>query len=172
MRPETQLANLLAKSQYDLASSMRRFLASAWFPFLICIVIAGVTVGAYAGLKPAGADVDNEEILKIARITGWAIGPAAGLLSLLLIGIMNVIRRVVRARRIGLLHPIVVLLGIAPWLALSWMLTDEPRFTPIARAAIDFVGRPLLWGSLGGLLATLLLSLPLLIPSKGSSKTA
>lgn len=145
---------------------MRRFLASAWFPFAICLVFAAVTAAAYAGLQPSGDDIGNSEIQRIARIAAWGIGPLAGGLSMLLAAILNLLRRLVRLRKIELLHPLVVLLSIGPWLILSWILTDEPRYTPIARAVIDFAARELLWGSLIACLLTILLSIPLFFPAK------
>jgi hypothetical protein len=145
---------------------MRRFLGSAWFPFLASIILAGVTVVAYALLKPTGEDVGNEQVVQAFRIAGWAAGPVAGLLSLLLMLILNGIRRLLRLRSVGLLHPVVVLLGVLPWLLFSWQLTGEPPFTAFARAAIPFVGRPMLWGALAACAFTLLLSLPLLLPAK------
>jgi|GEM_PF-3400719 len=145
---------------------MRRFLASAWFPFLAAVVLAGVSVAAYAVLQPTGEDIGNSDIQKYAKIGGWAVGPLFGLLSLLIASILNLIRRIVRIRKVSLLHPVVVLLSVGTWLVFSWQLTDEPRFTPIARAVIDFLARPLLWGSLAAVVLTILLSIPLLFPSK------
>ncbi len=145
---------------------MRRFLASAWFPLVICLVFAAVTAGAYAGLQPSGEDIGNSEIQKIAMIAAWGIGPVAALLSLILAGILNLIRRIVRLRKVAILHPVVVLLSIAPWLVFSWQVTGEPRYTPIARAVIDFAARELLWGSLVACLLTIVLSIPLLFPAK------
>ncbi len=139
---------------------MRRFLASTWFPLFVCIVLAGVTAAAYAMLKPTGDDIGNSQIQQIALIAGWAVGPIAGLLSYILIGILNTLRRLFRLRRNAMLHPIVVLLGISPWLILGWQLTDEPRYTPIARAVIDFAAREMLWGSLIAFLFTLILCIP------------
>lgn len=147
---------------------MRRFLASGWYPFLTALVLGGVTASAYALLKPDGADVGNSQIVEIFTIAGWAAGPVVALLSLILAGILNLIRRIVRLRQAAVLHPVTVLLSVMPWLVFSWQLTDEPRFTAFARAAIDFVGRPMLWGSLAASLFALLLALPLLLPARRS----
>ncbi len=144
---------------------MRRFLSSAWFALLMCLVLAGVTVAAYAVLQPTGEDVGNSQVVTAFQIAGWAAGPVIGLLSFIVICILNLIRRIVRLRKKGLLHPVTVLIGIVPWLVFSWVVMDEPRFTPFARAAIDFVGRPMLWGSLTATLLTILLSIPLLFSS-------
>ncbi len=146
---------------------MRRFLGSAWFPFLACILFAAGTVAAYAILKPVADDVSNEQLLRAFRIAGWAAGPVMALLSFIGIGILNGIRRIVRLRNVGILHPVIVLLGIAPWLAFGWELVMvEPRFTPFARAAIDFVGKPMLHGALVGCAFALLGLLLLLFPKK------
>ena len=117
-------------------------------------------------LKPSPDVIGNYEIAKIAKIAGWAIGPVIGLLSLILAGILNLIRRIVRLRKVALLHPAVVLLSVVPWLVCSWVLTEEPPFTPIARAVIEFAARPMLWGSLAASLFVVILSLPPLLSKK------
>ncbi len=145
---------------------MRRFLASAWFPFCICLDLAVVTAVAYAVLQPTGDDIGNGQIQQIAIYAAWGIGPVAGILSMIVAGILNLIRRIVRLRKTALLHPIVVIASITPWLLFGWQVTGEPRYTPIARAVIDFAARPLLWGSLVAILLTIVLSIPLLFPAK------
>lgn len=146
---------------------MQRFLSSAWFPFCAALVLAAGCAGAFVVLKPLGADVDNQEILKAFRIAGWAAGPVIALLALLTMLILNGVRRILRLRSVGFLHPIVVLLGLAPWVVFGFQLTyREPRFTPFGRAAIDFVGVPLWWSSLLAVAFTVLVSLPLLVPQK------
>lgn len=145
---------------------MRRFPASIWFPLLTCIVLAGGTAAAFALLKPTGADVNNDQIVRAFRAAGWVAGPVIGLLSFIMMCILNLLRRTVRLRKTGSLHPIVILVGILPWFVFGWIITDEPRYTPFARAAIDFVARPMLWGTLIAALFTIMLSIPLLIPAK------
>ena len=145
---------------------MRRFLASGWFPLLMCLVLAGVTVAAFTLLHPTGEDVSNSDIVNAFRIAGWVAGPVVGLLSLVLIGTLNLLRRIVRLRKTPILHPVVVLLGILPWFVFSWALLDEPRFTGFAIAAMEFVARPMLWGSLVTVLLTIVLSLPLIFSKK------
>ena len=145
---------------------MRRFLASAWFPVCICIAFAAITALSYAILQPSGEAIGNAEIERAARIVAWCIGPIAGVLSLVLIGLLHLIRRIMRVRKVAFLHPLVILLGIISWAVFSWQITDEPRYTPIASAVIDFAARELLWGSLVACLLTILLSIPLLFPVK------
>jgi hypothetical protein len=149
---------------------MRRFLASAWYPLLICLVLAGATAGAFALLAPTDDAVGNAEIAKWARIAGWAVGPFAAIDSLIGIFLLNGIRRLLRIRWIAILHPVVILLVVGSWLVFAWILAGEPPFTPIGRAVVPFVARPLLWGSLAAVVVTLLLSLGLLAPATASPK--
>ena len=151
---------------------MRRFLASAWFPFLTCLILAGATVAAYAlVLKPSGADLPSDA-LNIGKIAGWATGPVMALLSLIVIFILNGIRRLLRIRMIGWLHPVIVLIGIAPWAAFAWqMVMNEPRYTPVARVVIDFAGKPLFLGVFAAIVFVVLMSLlALLFRGTTSSK--
>lgn len=136
---------------------MRRFLASAWFPIVTALLLAAATVGAYAWMKPTGVDIGNSEIQKYAAIGGWAMGPIIGLITLIVAGILNVLRRIVRARRVGVLHPIVVLIPVGFWLVLGWQLAGESRYTPIARAVIDFGARPMILGSFAAVVFVALL---------------
>lgn len=145
---------------------MRRFLSSAWFPFLMCLVLAGVSTAAFAILKPTGEGLTNSQLVIAMGIAGWAIGLVAGLLAFLTICILNLLRRIVRLRKNGPGHPIVVLLGIVPWLVFAWVLTDEPRYTQFAIGMIEYVGRPLLWGTLVATLLSILLSIPLFVSAK------
>lgn len=140
---------------------MRRFLASAWFPFLICLVLAGATAGAFVMLAPTGDDIGNSEILKVAGIGAWALGPVVGLIAFLKICILNLIRRIIRLRRVAWLHPVVVLAVTVPVGIFAWILAGEPPFTPVARAVVEFGARPLLWGALVSSLLTIVLSLPI-----------
>ncbi len=156
----------VTRQDHTSKRSMRRFLASAWFPFCICLDLAVVSTIAYAVLQPTGDDIGNGQIQQIATYTAWSIGPIAGILSMIVAGILNLIRRIVRLRKTTLLHPMVVLASIAPWFAFGWQVTGEPRYTPIARVVIDFAARPLLWGSLIAIILTILLSIPLLFPAK------
>lgn len=151
---------------YTVPDPMKRFLSTAWFPFLMCLVLMGVTVAAYAGLHPTGEGINNNQIIMAFGIAGWAAGPVIGFLSFVVICLLNLIRRIVRLRKTPLLHPITILIGIVPWLVFSWVILDEPRYTDFAEAAIDFVARPMLWGSLVGTLLTIILSIPLFITSK------
>lgn len=145
---------------------MRRFLASAWFPFLTALVLAIATVGSLVWLKPTGEDIGNSQILEIVKMAAWGVGPVIGLLSLSLMFILNGIRRLTRLRKVAVLHPVVVLLGLAPFAVFAWQLVmNEPRYTPIARAVIDFAGKEMFLGSAAAILFALILSLGLLIPS-------
>ncbi|MBI5155739.1 hypothetical protein HZA45_00540 [Candidatus Peregrinibacteria bacterium] len=143
---------------------MRRFPASLWFAFLICLVLAGVTAAAFAMLKPVAERTGDFTL--VLQYAPYALGPLAGLLSFIAICILNGIRRLFRLRMIPYLHPVIVLAGIVPWLIFSWVLLDDPRYTPVAGVIMDFFARPLLWGSLTAFLLTILLSIPLFLPTK------
>jgi hypothetical protein len=147
---------------------MRRFLASAWYPLLTALVFGGVMTAAFAILKPTNEAIYDENLLKYLQIGGWAAGGVIALLSFLLAGILNLIRRLFRCRRVNLFHPIVVLASIAPWTVMSWQVTGEPRYTKVAEIAIDFYARPMLWGALSAGLFAIIVALPLLIPTKKS----
>lgn len=145
---------------------MRRFLGSAWFPFLVALVLAGATAGGIVWLKPDPEIIGQSEIAKYTQYGAWAVGPVAGLVMLIVAGLLNLIRRIFRVRRVNLLHPVIVLVAIAPSLVFAWQITGENPYTPIARAIIEFGGRPLLLGSLIACVFTIVLSIPLLFPSK------
>lgn len=144
---------------------MKRFLASAWFPFLTCLLMAGVTTAAFVLLKPSTTGIGSEFLLPLT-IGSWAQGAVIGLLSFVVICILNLIRRIVRLRRSAVLHPLVTLAGIVPWVIFSWRILDEPRWTPFAGVVLDFFARPMLWGSLAASLFVIICSIPLLFSSK------
>ncbi len=144
---------------------MRRFLSSLWFPFLMCLVMAGVGAASFALLHP-GTDNLESGLVPMVQAAGWATGAVFGLLTFILIGILNLIRRILKLRKIEWLHPVAVLLGILPSLILSWVLLDEPRYTPVAGFVMDFGARPLLWASLTACLLTILCSIPLFFSPK------
>lgn len=150
---------------------MRRFLASAGFPFLLCLVLAGASCAAYALQHPTGEDIGNGQILEAMRIAGWAVGPLVAVLSLIAILLLNGIRRMVKLRRVGLLHPVVPLLVFIPWLIFAWQLAGEPPFTPIARGVVAFVARPLLWGTLAATVFTLVCAIPLVVPAGRNARS-
>lgn len=146
---------------------MRRFLASAWYPFLIAVVLAAAATAAHALLPVLDSGTTNDQLLKAFAIAGWAIGGVMGLVSLVLMFILNAIRRMLRLRKVALGHPIVVLLGICPWCAWGCqLLFVEPRYTPFARLFIDTLGRPMFVGSAVACLLTLVLALGLLLPNR------
>jgi len=132
----------------------------------MCLVMAGVSAAAFAMLAPSGESVGNSEIVKWMNIGAWAVGPVMAIPSIIGIGILNLLRRLFRIRRVEVFHPIVVLIGVVPWFVFAWILSEEPPFTPIARAVVEFLTRPMLWGSLVAILLTILLSIPLLLPKK------
>jgi len=146
---------------------MRRFIASAWYPVLISVVLALTAVGAYALLPTLDSGTDNAQLLKIFGIGGWAVGPVMGLLSLLLMLILNGLRRLFKIRNVAWMHPVVVILGVCPWCVWGCqLLFIEPRFTPFAKLMIDVVGRQMFVGSAIACILAILLGLTLLLPNK------
>ena len=138
---------------------MHRFISSFRLPLVTALLLAVVTVMAYVLLKPTGLDIGNAEILRIAKIAGWGIGPVFGIILLVLIGILNLARRIIGLRKVFLLNAPVVLMSVFVWVMFSWQLLGEPRYTPLARAVIDFAARPLLWGTGIALLFALLMTI-------------
>jgi hypothetical protein len=127
---------------------MRKFFGSAWFVLLTALLLGGLTAGAYALLRPTGADVGNSELVNAMTIAGWVLGPAVALLSLILMFVLNGIRRLMRVRKILSLDLAVLLVGVLPWLAFSYQIAAlEPRNTKFAVAVIEFAGEPLVTGS-------------------------
>lgn len=151
---------------------MRRFIASGWYPLLVLIAFAAATAGMVYVIDPATtSDTNQSEIVKYASMGAWAVGPVLALLSLIFIAILNGLRRLFRVRRVGWMHPVVVIVGLLPWLLIGWQLTmNEPRYTPIARAIIDFAGREMFAGSFVAIVfAVLLWALSLLFRSSKKS---
>ena len=146
---------------------MRRFLASAWFPCLTALVMIVVGLAMHVWL-PRPLDVTNQDLIKAFDIAGWAVGPVIAVLTLVLTMILNGLRRLLKLRQIGILHPIVMCVAIAPWLIWGWELVMiEPHNTEFASAAIGFVGRPMFLAAFAALCFTVLVSLlTLLLPSK------
>lgn len=139
---------------------MRRFLVSTWFPFVTCVILAGMTVLSYLWLKPDPMVINHSEIAKYTVMGVWAVGPVIGFLSFLFASILNLIRRIVRMRRMTFLHPVVVLLSVGFWVVVGWQLAGEKPYTPIGRAVIEFAARPILLGSLLTCVFVVLMSLP------------
>lgn len=131
-------------------------------------MFAGATSGMVAIIDPANtSDTNQSEIVKYASMGMWAVGPVLALLSLIVIGILNLIRRLLRIRKVAWLHPVIVIVGLLPWLLFGWELTmNEPRYTPIARAVIDFAGREMFAGAFVAIVCALVLALPLLFFKK------
>ncbi|MBP9750478.1 MAG: hypothetical protein KBC95_01380 [Candidatus Peribacteraceae bacterium] len=148
---------------------MRRFLASGWFPFVASLALLAGTLGgalwlpALPGNQAAAALGEQSALIQAAA---WALGPLIALISFLIMGVLNGVRRLVRIRGVRVLHLLVILAGLAPWLILGWQLVlEEPRYTSLAIVVIDVFARPLLLGSLIATGLTLVLSLGLLLPS-------
>jgi hypothetical protein len=149
---------------------MRRFLASAWFPVIASLALLVGTLGGALWLPPfpgnQAAAALGDQGAALIQAGAWALGPVVALISFVTMSVLNGVRRLARVRRVGILHPLVILAGIAPWLTLGWQLVlEEPRYTSLAVVVIDVFARPLLLGSLIASGLTLVLSLGLLLPA-------
>lgn len=147
---------------------MKRFLSSAWYPFLISLLLAGAMAAVFWILEPSGEAIGSYSVAEAFTkyFVGYAAAGVVGLLAFLAICIVNLIRRIVRLRQVSWMHPIAVILGILPFLIFGWELTYvEPRFTPIARAIIDFIGEPMYAGSVIAVVIAILLGIPAFLPS-------
>lgn len=127
---------------------MRRFLASGWFPLVTACILAAATTTAFAWFAPTGAGLSNDTLIRAVTIAGWVAGAVIGLLSFLLMAILNGIRRLARIRNVAVLHAPVAFLGVLPWMIFAWQLVmHEPRYTQIGIGIIDFVGKPMFLGA-------------------------
>lgn len=145
---------------------MKQFIASKAYSLLTFLVFAGVTTLAFFLLKPAGADISNSEIIRVFSLAGWFTGLATALLSLVLFGILKLLNRLFGLGKNLLTRVLILLLSLLPWLVMSWQILGEPRYTNIGKAIIDFVARPMLWGSLSAMLFALILGLSALLSPK------
>ncbi len=146
---------------------MQCFLRSAWSGVVTATAFAVATEGAAAWFIARGTTASQEEVVRWVTIGGWATGPIVGLLCLLLIALLNGIRRLLHLRANRYLHVPLLFAGVLPWMMVSWELVmNEPRYTPFAEAIIDLIAKPLFLSSFGmGLLLSLMFLLSL-IPSK------
>jgi hypothetical protein len=144
--------------------------ATLWFALLTCLVLGGVTTVAYLGLKPTGEGIDNGQIITAFGIAAWATGPVMAVLSFILICIVNVIRRIIRLRWNKWATVVTLFAGTVPWAVFGWAITGEPRYTAFAIAAIEYIGRPMLWGGVVATLFVIVLSLPVMFSSSTKKK--
>jgi hypothetical protein len=129
--------------------------------------MAVAAIAAFALLPQLPDAATNEELTKIFALAGWAVGPVMGLVSLIVIFVLNGLRRLLRIRHIRILHPIVVLIGVCPWCAFGCqLLFFEPRTMQFAKVMIDDVGRQMFLGSGIACILAIVLAFGLLLPSK------
>lgn len=146
---------------------MRAFVASKKFSALTFLLLAAVATASYFFLKPTGADISNSEIIRIFTLIGWFTGLAITVLSLILFGVLKLLQKIFGLSASLMASALVLLLSILPWLIFSWVLLGEPRYTNIAKAIIDFIARPMLWGSLAASLFVVIFGLiAILSPQK------
>jgi len=142
---------LFSRKEYSFCV-MRHFISSFWLPLTTALLLGVITTVVYILLAPTGFDISNGKMLDIFQKAGYGVGFFVGILLLFEVGILNLLRRILRIHTIFLLHTPIVLLAIFPWILFSWDMLGEPRYTNIAKGMIDFVARPLFWGSAGSAL--------------------
>lgn len=149
---------------------MRSFVASKKFAFITFLILVIGTTVAFALLQPTGADISNDEIVRYFSLAGWFTGLATALISALLLLIFTAIGKLLKICRFDIVHGIGAILSLLPWLIMSWQITAEPRYTNIGIAIIDFIARPMLWGSLLATLFALAFTLLTLFPKPKKKK--
>ena len=114
-------------------------------PFLVFLLFAGLF---FAGTKvfPANvADIYNEQVLSLFPKYVPFAGFAFGFLSLLGMYILYALRGLFGLKGSRLAMPLLLFLGYAPWAAFGYQLAfREPRYAMIAKAIIEFAGKPML----------------------------
>lgn len=131
--------------QIDLKDSDKRsFINRAWWPFLAMLLFAVIYYLVYWFIGPAPEDIDSEKILNVFETYGQYFGFALAILSLLLWYVLYGIKSLLRLGKYSLVNPVTYLLGVGLWGILSYQIYfNEPRFTNIGRAIIDYVAQPL-----------------------------
>jgi len=128
------------------------------FPVLAIVIFAltyYLSQGEVKGGQPD--DISNREIVALFKKLNLYIGFALALSSFALYGLLIFVRRLFRLGKINLLRPFLLAGAFLPWFLLARQLVFfEPRYTDLARALIDFVGWPLYYGSLAGLITALI----------------
>lgn len=140
-----------------------KFLSSTTF---VLFLLSAGSAAAFWYLNPEVLTIQNYEMQKYAPYAGWGIGVVAAAISFIFIIIFNGLRRLLKLSKKVFWKRLIIFLCVIPWLIFSWNLLGEPRFTPIARAVIDFAARPLFWGSLLTSIWALLGVMSSFIPSK------
>lgn len=120
--------------------------------FLLSLLFAAVFSGVYASVRDTAlvsAGVENPLVKRVFFDYGYAVGPALALLFYLVFLLAAGLKNAVGLKRFVSGNAVVATLTFAPVIAFSYFLvTYEPRHTEIARAIIDFFGKPLLSASL------------------------
>ncbi len=124
----------------------KNVLNSALFPLLAFLLIGLVYMAVYAFIKPVAKDIVNETIAKIFKNYGMYFGWVFALLSLVIMYVLYLIKKIVRLGKFQITNPIILIASLLPWYFFAkQLLFHEKRYTDIARGIITYVGLPLLW---------------------------
>ncbi len=111
-------------------------------PFVSFILFSTTFALTHYLVKPTSTGVTNSQILSIFTMWTPLVGAVLSFLSM--IGMYLV--RLVGLKKVKFCGPMLLVLGYAPWMIFGYQLVyREPRFTPIAIAIIEFLGKPILY---------------------------
>lgn len=132
-------------------------------PLIVWLLFAGIFFGLSLRFAPNITDIDNQKILDIFTKYARFCGIVFGLLSLVIMYVLYVFRRIFRLHKNRFSVPIIMILSLLPWLVFGYQLVfREPRYTTLGRAIISFFGEPMFYTSIAlvGLSVLWLLILP------------
>lgn len=115
--------------------NMRRFLASPWFPLVICVMMAAATTVSFSMIYPKSPEMPRAffDGLNVATVL---TGPFMGAISLACIGILNRFKKRYGKWKNALLHCVIILGCITPWFFIGRSMPNTIYYFP------------LMWGSL------------------------
>jgi len=132
-------------------------------PLIIWLLFASIFLGLSLRFSPNITDITNQKILDIFTKYARFCGIVFGLLSLTIMYVLYIFRRIFRLHKNRFSVPIIMILSLIPWLVFGYQLVyREPRYTVLGRAFISFFGEPMFYTSiaLAGLSIIWLLILP------------
>jgi hypothetical protein len=146
-KPEINLAK--ADEPPAKAKKVKKsFINSAWFPLLGFLLYGVSFMIVYSNLDPVAKDITNATILKIFTDYSIYVGWVLGLLSMVVMYVLFLIKKLVRLGWLYILNPIILAVSILPWFLMARQLVYfEKRYIDIAKGLITYLGEPLLWTS-------------------------
>lgn len=125
------------------------FIHGGIMPFLAFIIFTAAFFIFSKTIHPFIGDINNSEIIEKFGMYAPYAGAGLGLLSMLLMYVLYIFRRLFRLHKNRYSAPVVLIIGFLPWLALGFQLAyREPRYAMIVRAIISYGGQPMLYASI------------------------